>query len=204
MKIFVGNLSFDAKQSDVLKAFSAFGAVLSVAIVMEKNGKKSRGFGFVEMADDVQAQQAIAVLNGKELLGRPINVMAAVSKKPRVEPVPLRRTGRFKQGRRSISFMKQRSDSGIKGPMPERKYKDNPGRWRKKPKWAPTSQKPQGETKPWEKTESTGKPWQKREGASKPWKKREATSKPWKKQEGASKPWQKRKGKEKSPARNKR
>ena len=51
MIIFVGNLSFEAKEIDVQRAFMAFGVVTTVAIVMEKKGKKSRGFGFVEMPD---------------------------------------------------------------------------------------------------------------------------------------------------------
>jgi len=49
VNIFVGNLSFSAKEEDVYKAFADFGAVANVAIVMEKKGKKSRGFGFVDM-----------------------------------------------------------------------------------------------------------------------------------------------------------
>jgi len=151
MNIFVGNLSFGAKEADVHKAFASFGAVAIVAIVMEKKGKKSRGFGFVEMPDEKEAQAAIAALNGKELLGRPINVMPALPKKPKKErvkkewprPQPqgearhdpsFRRTGRYKEGRRSVSFLKRRCASGIAGPQPERKHKDNPLRWRKKPK----------------------------------------------------------------------
>jgi len=176
MNIFVGNLSFGAKEADVHKAFASFGAVAIVAIVMEKKGKKSRGFGFVEMPDEREAQAAIAALNGKELLGRPINVMPALPKKPKKERVKkeglprpeqqgdsrhdpsFRRTGKYKEGRRSISYMKRRCASGITAVQPERKYKDNPMRWRKKPKFSA----PVGTPKPWQKQEGGSKPWQKR------------------------------------------
>lgn len=60
MNIFVGNLSFAAKEEDVYRVFAGFGAVANVAIVMEKKGKKSRGFGFVEMPDEQEALSAIA------------------------------------------------------------------------------------------------------------------------------------------------
>ena len=59
MKIFVGNLSFAATEADARRLFEDFGNVDSVKIVMEKKGKKSRGFGFVEMLDDEQAQAAL-------------------------------------------------------------------------------------------------------------------------------------------------
>jgi len=74
MNIFVGNLSFEATKADVRKAFECFGSVVSVVIVMDKKGAKSRGFGFVGMLDEQQAQAAIAALDGKEFMGRPLNV----------------------------------------------------------------------------------------------------------------------------------
>ena len=77
MNIFVGNLSFDATKADVRKAFECFGSIASVVIVMDKKGAKSRGFGFVEMLDEQQAQAAIAALAGKEFMGRPLNVSPA-------------------------------------------------------------------------------------------------------------------------------
>jgi len=77
MNIFVGNLSFDAVEADVKKIFKDFGSVSSVVIVMNSKGVKSRGFGFVEMPDQAQAEAAIAALSGKELLGRPLKVSSA-------------------------------------------------------------------------------------------------------------------------------
>ena len=195
MNIFVGNLSFEAKEIDVERAFMAFGVVTSVAIVMEKKGKKSRGFGFVEMPDEQEALAAIAQLQGKEILGRPINVTSAVSKGPKIEPSPpsFKRTGKYKEGRRSLSYVKQRTDSGITAPVPERRYKSNPMRWLKKPRTQARFAKPEGEFKPWQRPQTESKPWKKPEGAaSRPWKKPEgAASRPWKKSASAVKPWRK-------------
>ncbi len=163
MNIFVGNLSFEAKEIDVERAFMAFGVVTSVAIVMEKKGKKSRGFGFVEMPDEQEALAAIAQLQGKEILGRPVNVTSAVSKGPKSEPSPssFKRTGKYKEGRRSLSYVKQRTDAGIAAPVPERRYKSNPMRWLKKPRTQARFAKPDGEFKPWKKSTSAAKPWRK-------------------------------------------
>ena len=220
MNIFVGNLSFDAKEIDVQRVFMAFGVVTSVAIVMEKKGKKSRGFGFVEMPDEQEALSAIDGLQGKEILCRPINVMASLPKKPRSEHADerdksqsqgmadslsdnrLKRTGKYKQGKRSINYIKKRIEAGVAVPVPERKYKANPMRWRKKPRWASSSQKPQGELKPGEKTEgSHSKPWEKTESSqSRPWKKAEGGAKPWQKTEGSqSKPWKKAESSQSGP-----
>jgi len=157
MHIFVGNLSFEAKEIDLQRVFMAFGVVTSVAIVMEKKGKKSRGFGFVEMPDEQEAQAAIASLNGREILGRPINVIPSLSKEPKKQSSSeenklgsdFKRTGKYREGRRTFSYMKKRLDAGITTPVAERKYKSNPMRWRKKPRWAGSFQKPEGAAKPW-------------------------------------------------------
>jgi len=166
MNIFVGNLSFDAKEADVQRIFIAFGVVTSVAIVKEKKGKKSRGFGFVEMPDEQEALAAIAQLQGKEILGRPINVMPALAKEPKKQfsnkenqsPAAFKRTGKYREGRRTISYMKQRLDAGIAGPVAKPKHKPNPMRWRKA-------------VKPWKKAEGESKPWEKSRGGAKPWRK---------------------------------
>jgi len=77
MNIYVGNLSFDAKEENLQTAFEAFGKVNSATIVRDKYSGQSRGFGFVEMPDGNEARTAIANLNGKELLGRQMNVNEA-------------------------------------------------------------------------------------------------------------------------------
>ncbi len=74
MNIYVGNLSFEVSVETLRLAFEAFGQVSSARIVKDKHSGQPRGFGFVEMPDQARAQAAIEALNGKELLGRQINV----------------------------------------------------------------------------------------------------------------------------------
>ena len=225
MNIFVGNLSFEAKEIDVQRVFMAFGVVTSVAIVMEKKGKKSRGFGFVEMPDEQEALAAIAQLQGKEILGRPINVMPSLPKEPRSQPAgkknkysskaaddhqegfrqgykktnsrhdpSFERTGKYKEGRRSLSYVKQRRGAGITALPPERRYKANPMRWRKKPRSEAFLAKSEGELKPWQRPKTESNPWKKPRAKSNSWKKSESESKVWEKSRGESKPWEKIRG----------
>ena len=77
MNIYVGNLSFDVSGENLRQAFEAFGQVSSASIVKDKYSGQPRGFGFVEMPNQAEAQAAIQNLNGKELLGRPLNVNEA-------------------------------------------------------------------------------------------------------------------------------
>ena len=70
MNIYVGNLSWNLKDEDLANLFSPYGEVDSAKIVMYKFTQRSKGFGFVEMPNDDQAQAAIAQLNGSEVDGR--------------------------------------------------------------------------------------------------------------------------------------
>ena len=70
MNIYVGNLSWGLKDQDLQNLFTPFGEVASAKIVMDKFTQRSKGFGFVEMPNDEQAQAAIAQLNGSEIDGR--------------------------------------------------------------------------------------------------------------------------------------
>jgi RNA recognition motif-containing protein len=70
MNIYVGNLSWNLKDQDLSELFAPFGEVASAKIVMDKFTQRSKGFGFVEMPNDEQAQAAIAQLNGSEVDGR--------------------------------------------------------------------------------------------------------------------------------------
>jgi RNA recognition motif-containing protein len=70
MNIYVGNLSWNLKDQDLANLFTPFGEVTSAKIVMDKFTQRSKGFGFVEMKEDAQAQAAIAQLNGSEVDGR--------------------------------------------------------------------------------------------------------------------------------------
>jgi RNA recognition motif-containing protein len=77
MNIYVGNLSHDVSEEDLRQAFEAFGQVSSATIVKDKYNGQPRGFGFVEMPDQTEAQAAIQNLNGKDLLGKQMNVNEA-------------------------------------------------------------------------------------------------------------------------------
>ncbi len=70
MNIYVGNLSWNLKDQDLSNLFAPFGEVTSAKIVNDKFTQRSKGFGFVEMPNDDQAQAAIAQLNGSEVDGR--------------------------------------------------------------------------------------------------------------------------------------
>jgi cold-inducible RNA-binding protein len=81
--IFVGNLSFGATESSVRSLFEAYGAVDRVSIVTDRDTGQARGFGFVEMSVNSDADRAIAELNGRELDGRALNVNEARPKTDR-------------------------------------------------------------------------------------------------------------------------
>lgn len=80
--IFVGNLSWQTRQDELEAAFSAYGAVERVSVVTDRDTGQSRGFAFVEMTNQNEANNAIAGLNGAELNGRALNVNEA---RPREE-----------------------------------------------------------------------------------------------------------------------
>ena len=81
--IFVGNLSFDTTEGAVRTLFEEFGTVDRVNIVTDRDTGRARGFGFVEMANDGEGQNAIASLNGRDLGGRSLNVNEARPKENR-------------------------------------------------------------------------------------------------------------------------
>lgn len=82
MNIYVGNLSYDVSEATLRKAFEEYGTVESARLITDRDSGRPKGFGFVEMGNQSEAQQAIAALNGKELEGRAINVNEA---RPRPE-----------------------------------------------------------------------------------------------------------------------
>ena len=85
MKIYVGNLSWNADESDLRDAFSAHGEVTSVQIITDRESGRSRGFAFVEMENDEEAKAAISAVDNKEIDGRQVKVNEAKprSDKPR-------------------------------------------------------------------------------------------------------------------------
>ncbi len=216
MDVFVGNLSFDATEADVKKLFEGFGSVASVRIVMEKKGTKSRGFGFVQMPDEQQAQALIAALNDKEFMGRPLRVSPA-------RPKPVVERDKFEVKKNRFEIKVKGLESPGEGGDQKRWY--NPvfnkkrGRYktgrrsqsfmkrraasgiveeavpkqknRENPlRWRKNYEQP----KPWQKSQGEHKPWKKAEGESRPWKKPVGEAKPWRKAEGQSKPWKKKEG----------
>jgi len=77
MNIYVGNLSHQTTEDDLRQAFEGFGQVESVNIIKDKFSGESRGFGFVQMPSKSEAEKAIEEMNGKDLLGRALNVNEA-------------------------------------------------------------------------------------------------------------------------------
>jgi cold-inducible RNA-binding protein len=76
-KLYVGNLSYDTTDSDLQNLFAPHGTVQSAQVVMDRDAGRSKGFGFVEMDSDQQAQAAIQALNGREANGRTLTVNEA-------------------------------------------------------------------------------------------------------------------------------
>ena len=77
MNIFVSSLSFKAKKEDLQDLFAPFGEVSSARIIVNRDTRRSRGYGFVEMPNEEEGQAAIQALNGLEHMGRAINVAVA-------------------------------------------------------------------------------------------------------------------------------
>jgi cold-inducible RNA-binding protein len=92
-KLYVGNLPYSVRDEDLQHAFGEFGAITSAKVMMERDTGRSKGFGFVEMGSDAEAQAAIAGMNGQSLGGRSITVNEARPMEPRPP-----RTGGFGGG----------------------------------------------------------------------------------------------------------
>lgn len=95
-KLYVGNLTYGVTDSDLQSLFEAHGTVQSAQVIMDRETNRSKGFGFVEMSSDQEAQAAIAGLNGQDHNGRALTVNEA---RPREER-PGRGKGGFGGGRR--------------------------------------------------------------------------------------------------------
>ncbi len=76
-KLYVGNLSFDASEDELRQLFEPYGAVESAKLATDRDSGRARGFGFVEMTNDDEAEAAIAALNGSEVGGRALTVNEA-------------------------------------------------------------------------------------------------------------------------------
>ena len=82
IKLYVGNLSYNTSDQDLLTAFAAYGSVADATVISDRETNRSRGFGFVEMPEQTEAEAAIRGLNGQDLGGRTLTVNEA---KPRTE-----------------------------------------------------------------------------------------------------------------------
>jgi RNA recognition motif-containing protein len=81
-KLYVGNLTYGVTDSDLQQMFEAHGTVQSAQVIMDRDTGRSKGFGFVEMGSDAEAQAAITAMNGKDMNGRNLTVNEA---KPKTE-----------------------------------------------------------------------------------------------------------------------
>ena len=82
-KLYVGNLAYSVDKSRLEEMFADFGAVVSAQVIMDRETNRSKGFGFVEMGSEQEAQAAIAALNGKNMDGRNLTVNEARPPEPR-------------------------------------------------------------------------------------------------------------------------
>ena len=113
-KLYVGNLPYGVRDADLEQAFSQFGSVTSAKVMMERDTGRSKGFGFVEMGSDAEAQAAIQGLHGQNRGGRDLVVNEA---RP-MEPRPPRSGGfggGFGGGREGGGFGGGRGDGGFGG-----------------------------------------------------------------------------------------
>jgi RNA recognition motif-containing protein len=83
MNMYVSNLGFHVSEGDLRKLFEQFGEVSSAKVITDRETGRSRGFGFVEMGTDSEANEAMSKLNNKEIEGRAISVSVARDKAPK-------------------------------------------------------------------------------------------------------------------------
>ena len=83
MNIYTGNLSYQTTDAHLREAFAAYGEVSSATVISDRETGRSKGFGFVEMPDNAEADTAITALNGRDLLGRAIKVSRAEAHRER-------------------------------------------------------------------------------------------------------------------------
>jgi RNA recognition motif-containing protein len=82
-KLYVGNLTYETTSGDLEQLFAPFGTVQSAQVIMDRDTGRSKGFGFVEMSSDAEAQAAIAAMSGKNVGGRNLTVNEAKPKEDR-------------------------------------------------------------------------------------------------------------------------
>jgi RNA recognition motif-containing protein len=85
-KLYVGNLPYGISSSDLERVFEQYGTVDSAQVIMDRDTGRSKGFGFVEMRNDQEAEEAIQALNGQDFNGRPLTVNEARPREDRGAP----------------------------------------------------------------------------------------------------------------------
>jgi RNA recognition motif-containing protein len=126
-KLYVGNLGYGITDSDLLKMFEAYGTVESAQIIMDRDTGRSKGFGFVEMKTDQEAQAAITALNGQDSGGRALTVNEA---RPRPEGGARRGGGGFGGGGGSNGDCNRNVDRDSDGDGDLNRHRDGDGhRW---------------------------------------------------------------------------
>ena len=91
MNIYVGNLAYTTNDQELRDAFEAFGAVSRASVIMDRETGRSKGFGFIEMANNAEAEAAIQAMNGRDISGRTVRVNQAEERKPRDDSATRRR-----------------------------------------------------------------------------------------------------------------
>lgn len=86
MNIYVGNIPYTAKEEDLEELFGEYGLIAKVTIIRDRHDGRSKGFGFVEMENRAEGEDAIEALDGREMMGRPLKVNEARPREPRREP----------------------------------------------------------------------------------------------------------------------
>ena len=115
MNIYVGNLPYSVRDDELREAFEAFGEVRSAEVIFDRRTQRSRGYGFVEMADDAQARAAIESLNGSDFQGRELRVDES---KPKEEKPAGRSPGAERKPRNQAPHRQQsetQSEGGLVG-----------------------------------------------------------------------------------------
>lgn len=112
-KLYVGNLPYTVRDNDLQQAFGAFGQVTSAKVMMERDTGRSKGFGFVEMGSDAEAQSAIQGMNGAAFGGRSLVVNEA---RPMEARPPRTGGGGFGGGRREGGFGGGGGEGGFRSP----------------------------------------------------------------------------------------
>ncbi len=84
LKLFVGSLAYTVNDQELAEVFGAAGTVVSAKVIMDRDSGQSKGFGFVEMSTEAEAQEAIKTLNGKEVSGRQlaVNIAKPMTERP--------------------------------------------------------------------------------------------------------------------------